>query len=41
MKMDTFFDCLNGRSKTAHTKLWKPNFKPYSQASDERLDISA
>ena len=41
MMMDTFFDCLNGRSKTARTKLRKPNLKPYTQASDERLDVSA
>ena len=41
MMMDTFFDCLNGRSKTAHTKLRKLNLKPYTQASDERLDVSA
>lgn len=38
--MDTFFDCLNGRSKTAHIRFRKPNLKPYTETSDERLDVS-
>ena len=37
---DTFFDCLNGRSKGEHIKRRKPNLKPYYKADDERLKVS-
>ena len=40
LMMDSFFDCLNGRSKTAYIRLRKPNLKPYTERSDERLDVS-
>lgn len=37
---DNFFDCLNGRSLTAHVRLNKPNLKPYTDPCDERLTVS-
>ena len=37
---DTFFDCLNGRSKGEHIKRRKPNLKLYYKADDERLKVS-
>jgi hypothetical protein len=39
LMMDKFFDCLNGRSPTAHIRLRKPNLKPYTDPCDERLTV--
>ena len=37
---DKFFDCLNVRSLDEHRRKRKPNLKPYTSSSDERLTVS-
>ena len=37
---DKFFDCLNVRSPDEHKRRRKPDLKPYTSASDERLHVS-
>lgn len=36
---DKFFDCLNVRHPDVHIKRRKPNLKPYTSATDERLNV--
>ena len=36
---DKFFDCLNVRSPDEHKRQRKPDLKPYTSASDERLCV--
>ena len=38
--LDQFFDCLNVRSPNEHVTKRKPNLKPYTSGSDERLCVS-
>lgn len=37
---DKFFDCLNVRSTNEWISKRKPNLKPYTSPSDERLEVS-
>lgn len=37
---DKFFDCLNVRNKREYVERRKPNLRPYTSLSDERLTVS-
>ena len=37
---DKFFDCLNVRSTDEYVKQRKPNLRPYTDITDERLTVS-
>ena len=38
---DKFFDCLNVRSTDEYIKKRKPNLRPYTDVTDERLTVSS
>ena len=36
---DKFFDCLNVRSTDEYIRQRKPNLRPYTEITDERLTV--